>query len=106
MEATKPCCASTWRKAALANWAPRADWMMRACRWRRCRRAPFACAGPRERRRRGAHREAPLHGPAEHAPAAEIEHRDQIQPALAGQNAGSVAGPDLIGPANAEVLHS
>jgi hypothetical protein len=47
-----------------------------------------------------------VHGPAERAPAAEIEHRDQIQPALAGQDAGSVAGPNLIDPANAQVLHS
>jgi len=34
---------------------------------------------------------------AEHAPAAEIEDGDQIEPALAGEDAGGIGDPDLVG---------
>ena len=36
------------------------------------------------------------HGPTDHAPAVEIEDRDQIEPALSGEHAGGIAHPDLI----------
>ncbi len=36
------------------------------------------------------------HGPANHPPAAKVEHGDQIQPALAGEDTRGIGDPDLI----------
>lgn len=36
------------------------------------------------------------HGPADDPPAAEVQNGDQIQPALAGQEAGRIGDPDLV----------
>ncbi len=46
------------------------------------------------------------HGPADHPPAAEIEDGDQIQPALAGEDAGGIGDPDLIGATDFEALET
>jgi hypothetical protein len=46
------------------------------------------------------------HGPAKHPPAAEIEDCDQIQPALAGQDARGIGDPDLVGTTNAQALET
>jgi hypothetical protein len=40
--------------------------------------------------------EALMHGPTDHPAGAEIEDGDQIQPALASQDAGRIGHPDLI----------
>ncbi len=42
------------------------------------------------------------HGPADRPPAAEIEDCDQIQPALAGQDAGGIGDPNLVGTLDSE----
>ncbi len=42
------------------------------------------------------------HGPAEDAPTADIQDRDQIEPILAGQDAGGIGDPDLIRPLDGE----
>jgi len=46
------------------------------------------------------------HGPAEHLPAAQIEDCDQIQPALAGEDSGSIGDPDLVGTTDSEALET
>ncbi len=46
------------------------------------------------------------HGPADHPPAADIEDCDQIQPALAGENAGGIGDPDLVGTTDFEALET
>ncbi len=38
------------------------------------------------------------HGPANDASAKDIEHGDQIEPALAAEHAGGITAPELIGP--------
>ena len=43
-----------------------------------------------------------LNRPAEDAPAADIQDRDQIEPTLAGQDAGGIGDPDLIRPLHGE----
>jgi hypothetical protein len=47
--------------------------------------------------------EALVHRPADHAPGAEIEDRDQIASALAGQDAGGIGHPNVIGSADGAV---
>ncbi len=42
------------------------------------------------------------HGPADHPSAAKVENCDQIQPALAGENAGGIGDPDLVGTMDAQ----
>jgi hypothetical protein len=37
------------------------------------------------------------HGPADHAPSADIQNRDQIQSALAGEHTSGIGDPNLIG---------
>jgi hypothetical protein len=46
------------------------------------------------------------HGPAHDAATKEIEHRDQIEPALTGEDASGVAHPDLIATLDAEVAEA
>src|SRR5574338_398594 len=46
------------------------------------------------------------HGPANHSPAAQIQDCDQIQPALAGEDARGIGHPDLIGATHPEALES
>ena len=46
------------------------------------------------------------HGPADYAPGEDIQDRDQIQPALTGEDCGGIADPDLIGASNDEVVQS
>ena len=41
-----------------------------------------------------------VHGPTDDAPGADIQDGDEIQPALAGEDAGGIGDPDLIGPAD------
>ena len=38
-----------------------------------------------------------MHGPTHHAPGADIQDGDQIQPALAGQDASGIGHPNLVG---------
>jgi hypothetical protein len=47
-----------------------------------------------------------VHGPTHDAPGADVQDGNQIQPALAGEDAGGIGGPDLIGPAHRELLDS
>ncbi len=44
-----------------------------------------------------------MHGPANDAPSPEIQDGDEIEPALAGEDAGGISGPGLIGPVDGEV---
>ena len=44
--------------------------------------------------------EGRTHGPAHDPPAAKVQDCDQIEPALAGEHAGGIADPDLIGTPN------
>ena len=46
------------------------------------------------------------HGPADHPSGEDIQDRDEIQPAPAGEHAGGIGDPDLIGPSDGEVLHA
>src|SRR6266576_4562107 len=46
------------------------------------------------------------HGPANYSPGEDIEDRDEIQPALSGEDGSGIADPDLIGASNCEVLQS
>src|SRR6266403_2171976 len=46
------------------------------------------------------------HGPANYSPGEDIEDRDEIQPALSGEEGSGIADPDLIGASNCEVLQS
>src|SRR6266576_3459052 len=48
--------------------------------------------------------EAWTHGPANDAAREEIQDRDQIQPTLAGEDAGRIGGPNLIGSLEDEAL--
>ena len=50
--------------------------------------------------------EALMHGPTHHAAGAEIEDGDQIQPALASQDAGRIGHPDLIRPMHGQALET
>ena len=43
-----------------------------------------------------------MHGPADHAPGKDIQDGNKIQPTLAGENAGRVGGPNLVGPLDYE----
>jgi hypothetical protein len=43
------------------------------------------------------------HGPAHDAPAEQVQHRGQVQPAFAGRDIGHVAGPDGVRPSHGEV---
>ena len=43
---------------------------------------------------------------AQDAPGADIQDRDEIEPALGGEDAGGVGHPDLIGLAHGEVLEA
>src|SRR5664279_1680471 len=47
-----------------------------------------------------------MHGPAQDATGTDIEDGNQIQPALAGEDAGRVGHPNLIGPTHSEVLEA
>jgi len=42
------------------------------------------------------------HGPTHNAAREQIEHHDQIQPALTREHAGGIGGPDLIEPLHGE----
>ncbi len=55
-------------------------------RWRRPIRSAAMVGSIEER----------THGPADYPPAAEIEDGNQIQPALAGEDAGGIGDPDLV----------
>ena len=46
------------------------------------------------------------HGPTDDAPAKDIQDSDQIQPALSGEYASDVSGPDLIRPSHHESTQS
>ena len=46
------------------------------------------------------------HGPADNAAGKDIQDGDQIEPALAGEHAGGITDPDLIGASNGEVLEA
>ena len=46
------------------------------------------------------------HGPTDYSPGKDIKDRDQIQPALTGEDCGSIADPDLIGASKDEVVQS
>jgi hypothetical protein len=50
--------------------------------------------------------EALMHGPTHHAAGAEIEDGDQIQPALAGQDAGRIGHPGLIWTTHGQALET
>ena len=43
------------------------------------------------------------HGPANYSPGEDIEDRDEIQPALSGEDGSGIADPDLIGASNCDV---
>jgi hypothetical protein len=47
-----------------------------------------------------------VHGPADHPPGAEVQDRDEVQPALAGEDAGGIGDPDLIRSSDGEVLQA
>ena len=47
-----------------------------------------------------------MHGPADDAPGEQIQDRDQIQPALTGEHASGIGGPDLIEPLHGETSQS
>ena len=44
-----------------------------------------------------------MHGPADDAASEEIEYGNQIEPALASEDASRISGPDLIGAPNAKM---
>ena len=46
------------------------------------------------------------HRPADDAPAAKIQHGDQIEPALASQDARGIGSPDLVGTLHSEALET
>ena len=43
-----------------------------------------------------------VHGPPNDAPSIDIQDRDEIEPALAGEDAGGIGDPSLIGPVDSE----
>jgi hypothetical protein len=47
-----------------------------------------------------------VHGPADHPPGAEVQDGDEVQPALAGKDAGGIGDPDLIRSSDGEVLQA
>ena len=44
-----------------------------------------------------------MHGPADDTAGEEIKHGDEVQPALAGEDAGGIGSPDLIASLNAKM---
>ena len=46
------------------------------------------------------------HGPAEHPSGADVQDGNQIEPALAGEDAGGIGDPDLVGTLHFEVLEA
>jgi hypothetical protein len=47
-----------------------------------------------------------VHGPADHPPGAEVQDSDEVQPALAGKDAGGIGDPDLIWSSDDEALQA
>src|SRR2546428_9008860 len=47
-----------------------------------------------------------MHSPADHTPREDIEDGNEVQPALAGEDAGGIGNPDLIGSLHLEVSHA